>query len=204
MCFYNRKNRFYINFRPFYVFLWLIFVLIDVFLFLGVWFYNKCGCSVVDKSSICGWGGILFASFLATLGWLITCCVNIRNTIKQYTITTIMQSRLSATYMSHVDKLNKKFFNFNDPSSSFEIPEDFFKHEENAELVGSIIYILNYFEFISAALRCGDLDEFLLKNHFRGFFIRTYETSEKYIDELRSVRRSTLEHFSAVYNRWVE
>lgn len=47
----------------------------------------------------------LFATFLAVVGWITTAIVNLRNSIKQHTINTLLQSRLSTALNQRTDDL---------------------------------------------------------------------------------------------------
>lgn len=143
----------------------------------------------------------------AVWGWVVTSYMTLRNSIKQHTINTLLQSRLSATYMAHATCINEKFF----PPGALtfdQVPLEYFSDKENFVVVASINYLLNYFEFLSAAARYGDLDETLLRGTMGGILCRFYDRMMLYIKSQRGddgnavARPQQLEHCTWLYERW--
>ena len=141
------------------------------------------------------------------MGWVVSAYMTLRNSIKQHTINTLLQSRLSATYMQHALCINKKFFPPNELTYD-HIEMDFFNDEANVEIIQSVAYILNYFEFLSAAVRYGDLDETLLRSAVGGMLIRFYERMMLFIKFQRgddgrvALHPRQLEHYTWLFKRW--
>jgi len=142
----------------------------------------------------------------AITGWIVSSYITLRNSIKQHTINTLLQSRLSATYMTEAKLINKTFFNPGMPETPVDIngildPEKF---EERA----AVDYIMNYFEFLAAGIRHGDLDKKVLRHTMKGMLIRYYEKMQPYIKYMRGddgtiVERPTqLEHMTWLYHEW--
>jgi len=143
----------------------------------------------------------------AVWGWVVTSYMTLRNSIKQHTINTLLQSRLSATYMAHAVCINKQFFPPNTLTYD-HVPIDFFEDKSNEEIIQSVAYILNYFEFLSAAVRYGDLDETLLRSALGGILGRFYERMMLFIKSQRGddgnviLYPRQLEHYTWLYKRW--
>ncbi len=198
-------NRFFLKLRPGQVLGFLLFVVSLIFLlFVGwelLWFNKTFLDQTPPKFEVSNWL-FFIVGYSAIAGWIISSLVTIRNSIKQHTINTILQTRLSVHYMSHAEILNKKFFR----SVSAELPEaqniDYWKKEDLAKEFESLTYILNFFEFISAGIRYGDLDENLMQGTMRGILIRLYQISHVLISEFRATDTRRFEHIVALHNRW--
>lgn len=143
----------------------------------------------------------------AVWGWVVTSYMTLRNSIKQHTINTLLQSRLSATYIENANRINKTFF----PPQGYpqeHVPLEYFSDENNREALLSVIYLTNYFEFLSVGLRHGDLDEKVLRSTIAGIVCRFYDRMYLYIENERGIvgttvmRPRTLEHYTWLYNRW--
>ena len=63
---------------------------------------------IIPAPQITNWG-ILIAALVAMVGWLVTSIITTRNSIKQHTVTTLLQTRLSAEYMKHAAIVNNFF-----------------------------------------------------------------------------------------------
>ena len=65
-------------------------------------------------------------------------------------------------------------------------------------------FVLNHYEFISAGIRRGDIDEHLVLDAERGTILNAYEHSEKFIFAVRNSRRNQAlyEHLEWLHNRW--
>ena len=105
-------DRIMLWFRPSRVLGLLLFVELVVFvLFAGwelIWFRLTFFGHLPPALDTQKW--ILLITLASALtGWIITAMVNVRNSIKQHTINTLLQSRLSATYMAHADIVNRNF-----------------------------------------------------------------------------------------------
>lgn len=143
----------------------------------------------------------------AVWGWVVTSYMTLRNSIKQHTINTLLQSRLSATYMQHAACINKTFFPPNELTYE-PVPIELTRDNPDEEVIKSVAYILNYFEFLSAAVRYGDLDETLLRSALGGILGRFYERMIIFIkfqrgdDGSKILYPRQLEHYTWLYKRW--
>ena len=142
---------------------------------------------------------------VAILVWIGTSYVTMRNLVKQHTINTLLQSRLSATYMENARALNKGFFG----KHGELIPltqEEVINPPEQVNLQ-ALNYMLNYFEFIAVGIRHGDLDESVMKNSLRGIICSVFCVAESYIHTRRSDvkdpgKARTYEHLCWLHERW--
>ncbi|RYH37899.1 MAG: DUF4760 domain-containing protein [Alcaligenaceae bacterium] len=123
----------------------------------------------------------------------------IRNSVKQHTINTLLQSRLSATYMAHAEAVGDHFAQFVaskqlNPASTRTPVDDIPKK--------SIGYILNYFEFIAIGIRHGDLDESVLKSSMRSMLTRTVHLVDILIKNAVQENPRAYCHLVWLYGRW--
>lgn len=143
----------------------------------------------------------------AITGWIVSAYITLRNSIKQHTINTLLQSRLSATYMENANLINANFFA---PSMKDDPPVtvDFLYDPANAKSLQAVNYVLNYLEFLSVGIRHGDLDKKVLRHTMRGIIVRLYEKMSKYLEFMRGeengvvARPNQLEHLTWLYNEW--
>lgn len=139
---------------------------------------------------------ILIGAALATTGWLYTARRARTLSKKQHTINLMIQA-----------SFNKEFLEARNALAPYLkdccFPEDVIKGE-NDELKARFRAILNHYEFVSAGIRNGDLDERLLKDSERSSCTMLYKCCENYIWNLRDSRdRLTLyEHLEWLYERW--
>jgi hypothetical protein len=155
---------------------------------------------------------VLLSAFAAVAGWIFSAMVTIRNSIKQHTINTLLQSRLSATYMESARAISLRYFGIGGnlyllTAEEVSAPQPECKLQE-------LGYLLNYLEFIAAAIRFGDLDEKLMRMTLRGMVCNTYEVARVLIESNRasmpsapgkpSVPSKTFEHLAWLYGFWFE
>lgn len=160
------------------------------FLLTGVWFlffilllYEKKklgndGNFDLDKSN---WLVVLGVAVAAT-GWITSSYITLRNSIKQHTINTLLQSRLSATYMENVKLANKRYFSM---EGIFPVTKEEIQKKDPDSQLAALGYILNYLEFVAVGIKNGDLDEKLMKQTFRGMACSMREVGDAYVEFAR-------------------
>lgn len=149
----------------------------------------------------------------AVCGWIISSLVTIRNSIKQHTINTLLQTRLSATYMEEARHVNDKFFSKGKPIA--QVVEHLQGSSDDSKRdYRAVTYFLNYFEFVAVGIRHGDLDEKVLRGTLRGIVLNMREICGPYIryargcasfnaiDDRRCASPHLLEHFLWLTKRW--
>lgn len=142
-----------------------------------------------------GWGAILAA--------ITTARVMLNNAIKQHTMTTLLEMRMSEAYMSRSKSVGKRFYS---DEGIYVITKDVVERNAPEDVLIDVTYLLNYYEFIASAIRYGNLDETLMKESLRGMVCNTYELSREFID-FRRKRSATpnlmlYEHLGWLYLRW--
>jgi hypothetical protein len=181
--------------RPSRVLGLLLCVLAIIFVAFLIWQY------LLDDGSNYKLGAaqwvIAFATLLATLGWCVTALVSIKNSVKQHTINTLLQSRLSKTYMDYADAVNRHF------------GEHLAKPETSRPLdatdgidTASLRYILNYFEYIALGIRYGDLHEDMLQRSLYSIIGNTTSYSKFWIDKAVTKNKRTYCHLRWLMDRW--
>lgn len=135
----------------------------------------------------------------AVCGWLIAGIINLRNSIRQHTISTLLQSRLSATYMQYADKLSKHYFDYE--ARKRADPDLQENATDNADIL-ALRYILNYFEFIAIGIKRGDLDEGMLRDSLRGILLKNVSMSMPWISEQQSQSAHLYENLLWLHGRW--
>lgn len=119
------------------------------------------------------------AALAALAGWMFQGWLSVRNSRKQHTMNVLLQTRLNPQFADHASKIEAVF-----PPGN-PITFEALTKPENAQVRESVRWILNYYEFIAAGLRHGDLDEPLMQDCMLTQFCRFYKKSESYIRDVR-------------------
>ena len=196
------KSELYISIKPIYLMGFVILGVIVLAASGALWvlkFKEHLLFWIIPAPQITNWG-ILIAALVAMVGWLVTSIITTRNSIKQHTVTTLLQTRLSAEYMKHAAIVNNFF-----EKTENTVDKDFFANEEiSEELKSSLSYIFNYVEFLSAGLRTGDFDHLLLRMTMKGIFKNLYQRCQCLLTSIREKNPNSMEHFVAVSEYWIK
>lgn len=104
----------------------------------------------------------VFAAILAAAGWTTTALISRMNSVKQHTMQVLTQARLSPVLNEKV----KILFDTYPPGT--DIPtSDLNDAAARADWYRAATYMLNYYEFLSVAIRYHDLHEPLLRDCIR-------------------------------------
>jgi len=194
----------------------LLFVVPATFLWLATWkyyfpeYYLLGAIPAPVKLTKPNWL-LLVGVVAAVMGWLVSSFITLRNSIKQHTINTLLQSRLSTHYQQQAKVINQTFFApgmpLNDP-----VPLEFLldPDEPNRNALEAVNYVLNYFEFCAVGIKHGDLDENLMRQTMRGIIRRLCSRMMPYIrytrgeDENGNLKQPTtqFEHIKWLLKRW--
>lgn len=117
---------------------------------------------------------VLLGVAAAMCGWLISSMVAIRNSIRQHTVTILLQSRLSQTYVDRASRVYERYFH--PYGMRYLTEEEVRSNAPEAELV-ALRYVLSYLEFIAIGIRYGDLDEKLMRRTLRDLVCSLYEAA---------------------------
>jgi hypothetical protein len=120
---------------------------------------------------------IVVSAYLASVGWLYTNHNNIKNQRKSHTMSVLIQLRNSAEYQKHRVNVFSQF-----PMGTAVKDSDLVKLQEDranpasygadkTPIMDSMIYILNYFEFISIGVKTEDLDGTMIELSLRAIFV---------------------------------
>lgn len=175
--------------------MWLLFfgfILLEKDVFKGRWIHQfQVGMSKQDWLPTLG-------VLLAATGWITSAIVTIRNSVKQHTINTLLQTRLSATYQENAADARTGI-----KGHTPENPAPLAKIKGTPETQSAVEYLLNYIEFMAVGIRHGDLHEAVLKDSMRGIVTRFTAISEEYIVDVRKVSGPrTFQHLLWLRKRW--
>lgn len=149
----------------------------------------------------------LIAVVFASVGWIVSAWVTLLNTIKQHTINTLLQMRMSEVFIKNSTKVNARYLS---SDGVYVLQREEIEKKSVQACIPELLYVLNYLEFIASAIKCGDLDENLMRQSLRGMFCSTYEASKNLIEKLREpdsnknglVNSKIYEHIIWLYNFW--
>lgn len=152
----------------------------------------------------------LYAVVSAVLGWLIAAWVQVRNSLKQHTVNTMLQSRLSTAFQDKASKFQLAYPSL--PSLKLIAQDDWLSTEKQiCEGLDAARYMLNYYEFIAVGIRSGDFDEELMRQSWRRIVINLFHQTRPFLEHLRgtqpngeSLSPKTYEHFIWLVKRWNE
>lgn len=145
---------------------------------------------------------LAMGAFTAMIGWLTSALVTARNSVKQHTITTLLQSRLSVAYMERLRKVNDAFAPVG--GTYIAVTEEDFADANKAEALSALRYLLNYFEFIAVAIRHGDLDEKVMNASMSGIVSALSFVGHAVIEKGQSKDPLNFEHLDWLRKRWDE
>lgn len=151
----------------------------------------------------------LIAVVFATVGWIVSAWVTLINAVKQHTINTLLQMRMSEVFIENSSKVNARYLS---KDGVYVLQNKEIEDKSESACLKELLYILNYLEFIASAIRHGELDEKLMKESLRGMFCSTYEASKNLIDRLRApdtnkngaVNSKVYEHILWLYSLWYD
>lgn len=145
--------------------------------------------------------GIIIGAAAAIIGWLFTTRAQAINSTKANTMKILMESRFSDEYARNL-KITSHLFNEiskSKPGACLSV-EDF--HNLTPQQLHSLNYMLNYFEFIAVGIRCGDLDEQLIKQSLRTIVLTNYKFYKLIIEDKQKKVSSAMENLVALAKRW--
>lgn len=146
--------------------------------------------------------GIIIGSAVAIIGWLFTTRAQAINSTKANTMKILMESRFSDEYAKNL-KITTKIFTdkrkLNGANCCLSVSD--FENLKDYQL-NSINYMLNYFEFISVGIRCGDLDEQFMRQTLRTIILTNFKFYKLIIEEKQKQVPSALENLTLLSNRW--
>lgn len=132
---------------------------------------------------------------LAVIGWVYTIRSQLITNMRNHSIQTIMNSRLSDCYNQKLDKIYKILVN----STTLTLEQ----YESLSFEQKSIVhYILNYYESVAIGIRYNEFDEEIVKSMTLSQVRKTYDTFKEVIEHLTHESPTYFQHFVALYVRW--
>lgn len=143
------------------------------------------------------------AATVATIGWILQRQSSFELSRKQHTLNVLVQMRQSEIFNQHKLHIFSEY-----PGSQFIAKDDakkIYSEKNNAlnyrinssgrfslPLSDSILFVCNYYEFISAGIRQGDLDEELMKKTLRKIIGNSYRKFFHFISSLQERDKKNL------------
>ena len=132
---------------------------------------------------------------LAVIGWLYTVRSQLHSNMKNHSIQTIMNARLSECYNEKFDSIYEILAN--DETLTLD------KYNSLSPKEKSIVhYILNYYESVAISIRYSEFEEEIVKSMMRSQVIKTYKTFEEVLNSFINESSSYYEHFRLLHHRW--
>ena len=131
-------------------------------------------------------------------GWYTTVRLNRAAARSQHTFDVLLTMALDKSYQGHLAAARPHFVKPGDNG----LPD--LNDAANADLCNSIVFLLNYYEFLAGAVRYGVLSEDLVRDD-QGYIIRQLFThARKYIVGLREQRKrpALFGQIEWLYDRW--
>ncbi len=132
---------------------------------------------------------------MATIGWFVT---NRQNRIlarRKHTYEFLQQFLHNDKHVQRIKRFVKVI-----KMNQLPDPDDAVREDD----VESIRYVLNHYEYLSVGMINGDMDENVIFDTERTFFIKVFDHSLPYINKLRQLRKqpSAYKGLEYIVNRW--
>lgn len=138
---------------------------------------------------------IIISAVLASIGWLFT----IRSTRlvdrRKHTYGLLLRQLDDPKFAAALDRIKALLEKNNLPD-----PDDELRQDD----ISKIDYLLNHYEFLSAAVWCGDIDEKLLRACEYSRITKLFQKTKTYIDKAREWRNqpTMYENLQLLQQRW--
>lgn len=133
-----------------------------------------------------GYGAVLVALWGARVG--------IKNMVRQHTINTLLQSRLSSIFIERGAKVADGVANFKaDPNA-----ESILQYVEQDDLK----YVLNFYEYVAVGIKYGDLDEQIMCDTLRGIVISLCSEFREYIKSRQEINPRLYINLTNLRDKW--
>ena len=135
------------------------------------------------------------AAWLALVGTIGTAKVAVTNMVRQHTINTLLQSRLSSVFMENGVAVNEGVAAHQADGGKLGPPHMYVNRE-------NLRYMLNYYEYVALGIRVGDLAEDVLKGMMCGIIIGMCNKFSIYINDVRRSNPYAYEHLIWLKTKW--
>lgn len=145
---------------------------------------------------------VLLGVLAAVLGWLFTYRGQALTTTRNHTMQTLMESRLSEVYTKQVEVATEVFTKYKtEKGEQYNLEYSVFLTLETKHK-NAIFYLLNYLEFVSVGIRCGDLDENQMKNMMKSIISNNFKFFREIIEKKQQTQPTVYEHLTLLNKRW--
>lgn len=121
---------------------------------------------------------------------------------QQDTQNTLLDTRLSRYYQEQVALRVSHFPSGKEAKPPEDVLDECQKKTDSPQ-VSSVIYLLNYYEFLSIGILQGNLDETVLKESLRGILCRLVFDMRSVIAHARNENSKAFIYLVTIYDRWV-
>jgi hypothetical protein len=131
-------------------------------------------------------------------GWYVTVRLNRAASRSKHTFDVLLATAFNASYQEHLSVVRPHMVN----AGNDAFPE--LHRSKNHKLHDSVLFLLNYYEFLAGAVRHGVLAEDLLHED-QGYIVRQlFIRSKEFIadERTRKKRPALFDQFEWLYNRW--
>jgi hypothetical protein len=166
-----------------------------VSLFYAVRLFPLINYEKPDTYPIATAAAALFAIAAATSGWAFTSVVTARNARMNHSLNIVSDRFSKSEFSIQTSRFNTGFKGKIITKALVEgmtetgTPDD-------RDAVQALRYLLNYFEYVSAGVLLGELDEMFIKKTLRGNLVHYHDRCAGYIRELQSQNPLALEHLT--------
>lgn len=192
-------------------------------------FYLVAGSNAPSYDSILSVVPVFVAIWAASVGWLIHFRITSKAQRTSHSFAIIMEMRKSTEIMSRLEMVSRHFppgkpmstadyapFFPSDSLNALHSAADWIpwrierKSLEMAEAVAALRYVLNYFEFMAAGWKAGDLDEEILRETISPIVRGVWKRAEPYVTYLRAEMPSgagqaeAYEHLEDLVDIWAK
>lgn len=158
-----------------------------------------------DLMNLVAPAAVLSAAGLATLGWLTTASNQRMLSRKQHTLNLLIQWRHSDLYRTNLEavtRLSPKGAALTPRQLDLLTGKSIAVTTQDSEFVTGATYILNYWEFVCAAVLVGDLDAELIRRTVRPHIVGTYKKFAPKIELDQKANSQTFVHLRRLSDRW--
>ena len=134
---------------------------------------------------------IFIGAGTATIGWVYTARRARTLSRKQHTFNALLQMSMTKEFEDKTAKIRPYVRDNAVPANDHNLNDD-------------VMWLLNYYEFLAAGIRNGDIDEQLLYDSEYGFILAFYEASTDYREGIRKKRQlqDIYAHLDWLYSQW--
>ena len=139
---------------------------------------------------------ILISAFAGTIGWFVTVRSNRLADRRQHTYRVIIRQQDDERFSTALEKIRQLLVDDDLPA-----PDD----NQRLEDIKQIDYFLNHYEFMSAAIWCGDMDETLIRSCEYSRMTKLFSKMRGYIEASRRFREqpTMYENLENIRARWL-